>query len=632
MKTSSSDDLGSNPTAQASSHSTDGSLSESDLSTSSDASDTDSSDSDLAPPYLLSLPTEILSIILIYLSTIAPLCLAHAEYLYTDYNYNLHGDNSRAKRLGWLGTAHVCSRLRNIALGMPSLWATAILAEGSTHWLPDVLHRSDAEPLSLSCHKISRRGGWRTNDRAKACDILIQPCHLPRMKSVTITDLHGWRRFARKLLTEGAPRLKILSLGPRKCDWIYESQTPTVTVLPSVLFQTDSDFTDAPPLHSLSLSCCDFLWTSLSKFSTLTVLSIIRPSTWPENTYEVAYLLPSPASATALPTTRLGRDFGSASSITEVVACLCALPCLESLTLENALPEWNSDESDLEFPRIPLVNLHSVAIKQLSLQPSSLILDLLDAPRLRKCELCYWTIARPMGPYLRHRCAMLTRFLSGFAAQLPESIDMLALDYNWNAKAYVYFGHEDIKISAYCPAMPHDPCLTITISMTVVPTSRESFPIRHACVEPIVSALPLSRLQRLDIQDSMFARYSKSFCSVDFTFWQHIYDMCMSATTIRAKGFAVIPLISLLASCNVPTLEFTSPPPIPRVPVFPNLKELQLTIGGFYAPVDLGAQQCLVDNRERATSDDKISLYMETIRDCLASRAGYAPKLESYDS
>lgn len=605
--------------------------------TSDAAHNAETDDLDVVKPHLLTLPTEILTLILTYLSTIAPLCITEDQNIYIGNEYHRHC-HPKVKRLGWVCAAHVCARLRDIALGMPSLWASAILVEHSASWLSEILRRSKSESLSLSCHEPDEE----FDDQDDACNVLSQPCHLSRIKRLTITDLRGWRPFVLTLLTEPAPRLESLSLGPRMSDseWLHTSSSskPKVTVLPSTLFQTGSESAIVPPLRSLSLVYCDFLWTSLTKFSALTVLSIIRPCRPPESLYKVQYL--SSSESDELPDRRLGNDFDFSSSMTEVVVCLCALPCLESLTLENALPHLDSDEADPDsFPRIPLPHLHSVVIKQLSLQPSSLILDLLDAPKLCKCDLSYWTIARSLGARLRRRCMMLSRFLSGFAAHLPEPIDKLALNFKHDVTPCSDFGDEDITISAFCPTAQNNPCLTITITMTFAPDSRESFPIRHVCTEPILSALPLSHLQELDIADGMSTEHTELFRSVDFTFWRHIYDMCMSVTTVRAEGFAVVPLVSLLATRNMPSWEFTSPPPVPRTPAFPNLKALDLSVLNSDLGVGLGGGVglCFVNKTpsydqtysEKMPIDDIISLYLDFLRDCLASRVGYAPKLEN---
>lgn len=424
--------------------------------TSDAAHNAETDDSDVAKPHLLTLPTEILTLILTYLSTIAPLCITKDQNIYIGDEYHRHC-HPKVKRLGWVCAAHVCVRLRDIALGMPNLWASAILVEHSASWLSEILRRSKSESLSLSCHEPDED----FDDQDDACDVLSQPCHLSRIKRLNITDLHGWRPFALTLLTGPAPRLESLSLGPRMSEWLHTSSSskPKMTVLPSTLFQTGSESVIVPPLRSLSLVYCDFLWTSLTKFSALTLLSIIRPCRPPESLYEVQYLSESDAFFVR----RSENDFDFSSSMTEVVACLCALPCLESLTLENALPYWDLDEADFDsFPRIPLPHLHSVVIKQLSLQPSSLILDLLDAPQLCKCDLSYWTIARSLGAGLRRRCGMLSRFLSGFVAHLPEPIDKLALNFKHDVTTWSDFGDEEIKISAFCATAQNNPCLTIT--------------------------------------------------------------------------------------------------------------------------------------------------------------------------
>lgn len=128
---------------------------------------------------------------------------------------------------------------------------SSLNVEHSASWLSEILRRSKSESLSLSCHEPDED----FDDQDDACDVLSQPCHLSRIKRLTITDLHGWRPFALTLLTEPAPRLESLSLGPRMSKWLHTSSSskPKVTVLPSTLFQTGSESAIVPPLRSLSL-------------------------------------------------------------------------------------------------------------------------------------------------------------------------------------------------------------------------------------------------------------------------------------------------------------------------------------------------------------------------------------------
>ncbi|KAI0818607.1 hypothetical protein BC629DRAFT_1463150 [Irpex lacteus] len=509
---------------------------------------------DIPGQHLLSLPSEILAVILTHLSAISPLCLS-------DIYRHLDIHDARVQRLGWMNITHVCARLRNIALGMPMLWASLVLAEDSTRWLSDVLHRSGDQPLTLSLHKAF--GRYKFDHRKKAYAALTEPCHLSRVKSVIISDLHGWRPFARTLLTQPAPQLEDLVLGPKELHAVFGLHKVKMFVLPKTLA--------APRLCKLSLTQCDFLWTSLRHFSTLTALFIDR----------YHYLSPLDNDTSMTSGTRLGS----------VVTCLCALPCLEELSLPPA--------TAVEFPRISLPKLHSIIIKQRSLHRASLILDLLDAPKLDYCGLSYWTTPGLTDSSLSDRCVRLTRFLSNFAANLPGPIHTLNLNFGQPGHIAPHFGAEDATLSASClterGSSPQRDCLKITITMAAPLGSPSAFPMRHACVEPIISALPLTSPYE-----------DESFHSVDFALWRRIYDQCAS--------LALAPLIPLLATRNLPSWTIVEPPPEPRIPVFPSLKHLCLLVEGFDV-VDLEhTGRC--ENMEGI-----VARYLEVVRDSLASRA-----------
>lgn len=587
---------------------------------------------DMSGQHLLSLPSEILAVILMHLSVIAPLCLSdHYNPLYR--HLDIH--DARVQRLGWMNITHVCARLREIALGMPMLWASLVLAEDSTRWLSEVLHRSGDQPLTLSLHKSFGRSKF--NHRERVCAILTEPSHLSRVKSVTISDLHGWRPFARTLLTQPAPQLEDLVLGPKELHKVFGLHKVKMFVLPKTLFGTKSQSSAAPRLCRLSLTQCDFLWSSLRHFSTLTVLSIDRYHVAPDHQYDVQYLSPQDNDTSMTSGTRLGSVLDTTTSMEEVVTCLCALPCLEELSLVNALPSWEPLATAVEFPRISLPKLHSVIIKQRSLHPASLILDLLDAPKLDYCGLFYWTTPGLTDSSLSDRFVRLTRFLSNFAANLPGPIHTLNLNFGQPGHIAPHFGAEDATLSASCLTGRGSPlqrdCLKITITMAAPLGSPSAFPMRHACVEPIISALPLSNLGQLNLADRTSPYEDESFHSVDFTLWRRIYDQCASVTNLTAHGLALAPLIPLLAGRNLPSWTFVEPPPEPRIPVFPSLKHLRLSVEGF-DDVDYGVCVCLVERTGRSENMAGIvARYLEVVRDSLASRAnsGYTSNITQDD-
>ncbi|KAI0796439.1 hypothetical protein BC629DRAFT_1505620 [Irpex lacteus] len=571
---------------------------------------------------ILSLPNEIISHVFIQLSIVAPIRLTRAEpvicHNLNPYSWDRDRSiNPQVNRLGCLIAAHICRRLRDIALGTPELWNDLVIVEDSARWLPHVLQRSGNRNLSLlfhpplvflehAYHRRLYAQPWKMSpaDINEACTILHELDVLARIEHVKIECLYHWLPFAQSLLASPSPRLKTLHLTP------HEPRPDSVmVVLPPSLLQSS-----APYLCHLTLNQCDFSWSSLSHFSTLTTLKLTRPEMVPGVEYAVMHALPTSEAATQ-PTHRTNA-FGN-TPMEEVLASLRALPLLEDVLLMNVLPSWRPtpQSGGGEFLRLELPNLRTIAIIQSRLDPACLILDLLDAPQLCEFELGSWTIARPLGADLQDRYARLSRFLSRFTNTFPLPITCLSLD----------FGVPEIVIRAQCmrPRSSDAYFLTITLGMLETPETPETFPIRHTCVEPILTALPLTSLERLVIQDQVIPVEDKSYYDVDFVFWRRMYDLCSSATQVEASSLALVPLLPLLSCRNLPHWRFTTLLEEPRTPVFPNLDDLEVRVDHL-ARRDRGVRVSLMKKHPRLKDTDSTTVYLEILQECLASRMEYA--------
>ncbi len=586
--------------------------------------------SDSARTNLLSLPNETLALILLHLSKLAPACPSPSRLVVLrDLKCRIEQPFPKGSvgRIGWIVATHVCSRLRSIALGLPRLWASIIVAGYPMRWLSDILQRSGSQGLSL--YLPSAYSDWTLKTTIQKDDtaymaVLSQPCHLWRVKHVTCTGLRHWLPFVSHFLSNPAPQLESLRLGPHGPPDVRE----ITTVLPKKLF---GPAITAPRLRSLTLVQCDFSWTCLKHFSTLTVLYIARPYHALEE-YKVQYALPSGNSKTAASPKRRRPAGVIGKSMDEVVACLHALPSLQELTLQNALPNWTRPRSDPpEYSPIFLPELRRIHIDQWSLQPLSCILDLLHAPQLCFCELKYSTVARPMGADLQARYAPLMRSLTRFASNLPTIISRVSME----------FGNPNITLCAHHTCTEghksqHRLCLKITIGMAIIPDSEENWPIRHTCIEPILSALPLSHLEELDISDWFMPIYEESYLTVDFSFWSRIYSLCASTRKLKASAHALLPLLPLLTHRNLPSWYFDSDsvlPPVPRTPAFPDLQTLELVVnklGDF--KFDRGVALCfagaIIDVDRDNDGVETTVRFIHGVRDCLQSRSERLSKLQ----
>ncbi|KAI0084439.1 hypothetical protein BDY19DRAFT_1060282 [Irpex rosettiformis] len=576
--------------------------------------------------YILLLPNEILAIILVYLCAAWPLSLDYEVPWITIPGrgcFLKKHCNALLMRLGWMNVVHVCSRFRSIALGLPQLWAPIEVTEQSKPWLSEVLRRSGNERLSLSFSPIpSSEPSVKVKNISS---ILGQFCYLWRIEFARIHDPNGWLPFVRALLNSPAPRLVTLHIE----QGLFEDDSKIV-VLPKRLFDVS-----APRLRHLTLTRCDFPWSSSSLcLPALTTLSITRPYIEPDEEYEVEYAWQPRNMADTLPRTRLGAsDF----SIRDVARCLRRLPFLETLVLENALPNQQSTLSDAEFPRIVLPNLRRLRIKQRRLRLSSSLLDLLDTPQLRFFEFNCMTIARPAGPDLQAHYTSLARFLSCFIENFSSPITTLS----------VGFHNSRIEVGANLHGAPESldrtPCqhgieaafgpsfLKITLEMATFPNTFEFFPIRHAIVEPILMALPLDRLGELRIFDEILPDKERLewIRELDFSLWYRIFHLCANARKVCAEGMALTPLVPLLACRNDSSWKFTTPPPEPRTPAFPKLEHLSLLMT--YLPVsDDYAILCLTHGHPQLEvgGGGPATAYLEVVWECLFSRLESLPMLK----
>ncbi|KAI0093420.1 hypothetical protein BDY19DRAFT_923623 [Irpex rosettiformis] len=511
---------------------------------------------------LLQLPNEVLCLILSLIRTHSPLRFVDKKGYISWRERRIR--NVVAYQLGWLNVTHVCRRLRHTALGYPALWNRFDIGESEScmDWLPELLQRSRNVPIDLRLHPIKLNDGVVTT--------LGQPAISSRIKSLFFPVL-------RTLLNNPAHRLE-------KLDMILDKSSGVKAMLSEDLFSSH-----APCLRSLSLSGFDLPWSALT-FHALTNLSIVCAHTEPGETPDIEYIWdPSKAPAGVI-------NKGLNSSMKSAANTLRLLPLLQTLTLKHALPTEDIDITDL--PQISLPHLRELEIVQHTAKSCFLFLDLLDVQQLRHFKISSTVSVEPRGEALWRYYRPLARFTSDFARCFPSLITELTTRFTKSAVTI-----DASAASKKTSRFDGKRIFVISLHYAEDPSTLQAFRHRHACLEPILDALPLDKLKSVSFYDDIIPEYWAHI--VDYSLWSNIFDKCSSAKIVSADSIAVTPLIPLLGSCN------------PRAPAFPSLKKLKIE-------TDHVVREYFAEGVERPATES----YEFAHEQCLLSRSGHAPLLK----
>ncbi|KAI0093483.1 hypothetical protein BDY19DRAFT_923983 [Irpex rosettiformis] len=546
---------------------------------------------------MLRLSNEVLGIIFEFLRELSPLRLGYPKDSWTKE------DRLVAYRLGWAGATHVCRRMRQVALLYPALWSEVVVRGSCIQWLPEVLQRSRDMPIEFSLFSS-------TEDRGEVLATLLQPTVMSRVKSLFTRDNH-WLPVLQVLLNNPAPHLENL-------DLTLEESYRMGAMLPEELFSSC-----APCIRHLSLEGFNLTWSSFA-FPTLTHLSIIRPAVEPGATYSTDYIWKPDE-------THKNREHeGLDSSMKSVVNTLRSLPLLQHLTLEHALPTKNIDVADL--PRISLPHLKKLTIKHHTSGSCFSLLDLLDVEQLRYFELASTVSAKPRGEILRQYYHSLSQFLSNLAHRSPTPITGLNFGFHKDALTLLADVRPSWIKERYQPYCPIRGCTIFDISLRYAKDSGspEVYQHRHACLEPILDVLPLSELDYVSFEDRIIPEHWGHIA--DYALWGNILDRCSSVREVCSDSVAITFLLPLLASRNISTWSFPTPPE-PRTPAFPLLEELSIVTDERYSEQDYVIKRHFAEGVEMPAKETfwfPYEVFLDTVRQCLLSRSGHVPLLKKF--
>ncbi|KAI0093481.1 hypothetical protein BDY19DRAFT_923978 [Irpex rosettiformis] len=550
---------------------------------------------------ILKLPDEVLCLILLLLQTIFPhrLTVGRNQSSY----WEGEAKDVLTYNLGWMNATHVCSRLRHTALAFPGLWSRLDVGESKygMAWFPELLRRSCKVPMELKLYRMV------ANDEVTAA--LGQTTVSSRMKSLLVHHGRDWFPVLRVLLSHPAYHLESLELV---LD--YNKDSKTQPVLPEDLFSSH-----APLLQRISLHGFDLPWSSLA-FPTLTHLSIVCARHKPGEPLNTEYIWEADKAPPR------GAEYkGLNSSMTSVANTLRSLPLLQTLILEQALPTEDLDIANIS--RIALPHLRKLEIVEPVAKSCFSLLDLLDISQLQHFHLTSTVSVKPRGKASQQYYRSLVRFTSDFLRSSPVPITAL----NFYMKQFQPSRHSVIAISAHVPldvcTLPDPTFLDITLNYTEDLSTPELFPHRHAVLEPILDALPLNELDTISFYDNVGPQ---TWVDIDYSLWSAIFDKCSSARKVTANAMVVLPLVPLLGSRNLPTWAF-SPPPEPRTPVFPSLKELEIMTGFRGSVDDVAIRSYFTAGVKRPAEEEyefAHGVFLDTLKQCLLSRSGRVPKLK----
>ncbi|KAI0090449.1 hypothetical protein BDY19DRAFT_940215 [Irpex rosettiformis] len=322
----------------------------------------------------------------------------------------------------------------------------------------------------------------------------------------------------------------------------------------------------APNLREILLEGVSFSWSSFA-FSSLTRLIVKRG--------RASSNLPSSSNWSAqapAPPTEAFAD------------CLRSLPLLEVLVLQEALPYVPPAGSGLGHS-ISLPNLQQLRIED-SVSGCAWFLGSLDIPFLIDMLEIHATIDSDLSHV---NLSGLLWFLSSYIPRIGAPISELQLDIQQDTL-----------------------CIDITPYLECDDDISNSFVDRYSVMHTTLKTFELSKLRLLTIAVNKNTAQLADF--MDHRFWNNLYHTCASATAIQVQGFATVTLLPFLATRNLP--HWTLPAFVePRAPLFPTLKELAIDL-------------CVGDGLQGASESDREERHVAFVRECLASRAGYAPLLE----
>lgn len=573
----------------------------------------------------LTLPPELLIQIIMHLRIIDP-------FLPTRRSASMVSGIMRPAppTLGWIHITHVCSLIRKVAVTFGKIWSDIYCCSGCLRWLPSFVGRLRGAPISLVFENFGDQ-----EDTAGVLDLfakpqqhLLRPRHIQASISSSTSELHAL------VFMRPAPTLEEFVVHWNDTDGYYR-------LLPSSLRWFASE--GAPRLRHLALSGLYFSWSALH-FPHLTHLEITRSRDF--LTQETTDIMQKTKLLWEVPgdekVTLIQAAFGPSARVKDDLQdCLTRLPLLESLTLEHVLPALTSE---IFTPAVTHLQVTMPRLRRLSLSEDDsgrcdAFLTMIQAPLL---ELLDVTVRDPDDDFSAMQLDALSHTIANYVQQIALPIHALRV----SLKSWSY----EWEVSASTQGSPRArqdgdsadlrEILHLTLRLGIL-SGMDEDPSQWHVLKGLLDALPLKEVDSLDVSGptNCDPPTPTLISQGATTLWLRVFQLCSAARTVRAASSALIPLVPLLASDNVPGIPLAAIHG-PQKPAFPRLTSLCLA---FSSSNDFNAEIAspwlihdillvlthgLRGNGDTDTdamdSQPSICQYVEVLRRCFESRVGHA--------
>lgn len=546
---------------------------------------------------ILTLSVELLGLILSHLREIWPMGVRLGSPLFSTVI---------PRRLGWVVATHVCRRIRSIALLYSELWSTVDYRVLGERWARECFQRSRDAPINLDL-TYQYRYELESHPGIHSFPNLLQNSrHASRIRTAKIGPSSLVLSFLTAIFPHPWSRIESLNIN---CYDISDRRM----VLPLPLCSIG---VTAPRLRCLVVQGLYIPWGSvpiLSSTLTTLILSRSKPSEGPQ----ALFIQTNDAIPPNL------QDSCSALALSE---CLRSLPLLRSLGLSRML---YSTPSLPISPPILFPDLQNLTIDDAA-KHCTWLLESLDTPRLETAGIGITSIDPSMHPEHLAYLRAISKFLASHFGLPNWSIHAVCVQISRSR-----FDFDAWTCNAESSPSGREPleddvlgkfgsgCLRLNIRF---PPGVQSLPVVMKVLEQVSFAELDVFIAEIEVDTSESETALADF--MDYDLCRSIYTPFSRAKTIRIYDAALVTLLPLMASQNVPNWQFPGFPQ-PRHPCFPRLEALTIFVGGD-PNIAVETMDCCLASEPRLPGSplQPLDLHLAFFHRCLASRAGYTPKLK----
>ncbi|KAI0063856.1 hypothetical protein BV25DRAFT_1823928 [Artomyces pyxidatus] len=386
--------------------------------------------------------------------------------------------NAKYTMLGWITATHVCTRWRQVALDIPTLW-NQVTPELGFAWFKRMLTRSRKTPISITLR--SEVLGSKEKDYLE-----MLADHLFRTRSLTVSG--HFDTISSSFFPHPVPQLQTLKLHS---NWSMPENLPPIY-----------QFFNLPSsLREISFSNFSFSWNDIPACHNLTRLTVTTVA------YDIA-----PRTSSAFECD-IFLDF------------LRSSPNLESLILKNTFIGLDGHRPS---SRIRLPHLSELVLRE---RWANLVwlLERIEVPKWTKLHLHASTASPALDdsvPVLRALAPVL-----GSGVEHPPSFHALSMEYDYRGLCFAAdpLPADDVTGRPSFTHLEHDPRLLVRLSKPRTPNNTDTLPVLFQNVFDTLAAGDLQALS-LDLRDS------GAVAPLSAHGWAQILPQCSSVVHLRVYG------------------------------------------------------------------------------------------------